>query len=414
MFKKPKQRKGAASFRKRPKTTKQDDKDKDSDDNDDDNHGIGNITSDKPKAKGRIRQRTTSSGEDDSSDNNNGGDGEGGAGAGGPQESTTELLAQLKHQQSVGAAGAGGRRLNQFSTTTSSGKSGGDATDDNSNVNKRRKKVGMAQDFAAASTNTLMTAQEMATRGSEYHPEEITRNEDGKSVTTAQASITGGDEKAKGGDSANNGTGTGTTKLYKGTAKVVNKFHAGPLKAPTFVRTTCRFDYQPDICKDYKETGFCGFGDTCIYLHDRGDTLTGWQLEQKYQEQKKKDQQLKEQELNKFMDGNGCGSGAKGDTAEDTSNTAALSTEDGIPFKCLICRNAFDNPVVTTCRHYFCTKCIMQSYSGSSNNTPACPVCHGDITGGVFNNPTKLYSKMRRIVGRDGTFDDYAKAFIKD
>lgn len=22
----------------------------------------------------------------------------------------------------------------------------------------------------------------------------------------------------------------------------------------------CRWDYQPDICKDYKETGFCGFG----------------------------------------------------------------------------------------------------------------------------------------------------------
>lgn len=21
-----------------------------------------------------------------------------------------------------------------------------------------------------------------------------------------------------------------------------------------------RWDYQPDICKDYKETGFCGFG----------------------------------------------------------------------------------------------------------------------------------------------------------
>jgi RING finger protein 113A len=47
-----------------------------------------------------------------------------------------------------------------------------------------------------------------------------------------------------------------------------NKFHAGPLKASSFVRTTCRFDYQPDIYKDYKDTGFCGFGETCIYLHD--------------------------------------------------------------------------------------------------------------------------------------------------
>ena len=39
-----------------------------------------------------------------------------------------------------------------------------------------------------------------------------------------------------------------------------NKFLAGPIRAPTNIRTTCRFDYQPDICKDYKDTGFCGFG----------------------------------------------------------------------------------------------------------------------------------------------------------
>jgi RING finger protein 113A len=34
----------------------------------------------------------------------------------------------------------------------------------------------------------------------------------------------------------------------------------GPLKAPKNLRVTCRFDYQPDLCKDYKETGYCGFG----------------------------------------------------------------------------------------------------------------------------------------------------------
>lgn len=75
-----------------------------------------------------------------------------------------------------------------------------------------------------------------------------------------------------------------------------NAFHAGPLRAAASVRVTARFDYQPDVCKDYKDTGFCGFGDTCIYLHDRGDTLTGWQLDQQWeQEQKaKKEQQQRE------------------------------------------------------------------------------------------------------------------------
>lgn len=34
----------------------------------------------------------------------------------------------------------------------------------------------------------------------------------------------------------------------------------GPMRAPSNIRTTVRWDYQPDICKDYKETGFCGFG----------------------------------------------------------------------------------------------------------------------------------------------------------
>lgn len=32
----------------------------------------------------------------------------------------------------------------------------------------------------------------------------------------------------------------------------------GPLRASTNVRMTVRIDYQPDICKDYKETGYCG------------------------------------------------------------------------------------------------------------------------------------------------------------
>lgn len=47
-------------------------------------------------------------------------------------------------------------------------------------------------------------------------------------------------------------------QLPKGSAKY------GPIKAgPDNVRTITVVDYQPDVCKDYKDTGFCGFGDTC-------------------------------------------------------------------------------------------------------------------------------------------------------
>ena len=61
----------------------------------------------------------------------------------------------------------------------------------------------------------------------------------------------------------------------------------GPLRAPAFMRTTCRFDYEPDICKDYKETGFCGFGDNCVFLHDRTDYKSGWQMEKEWEEEQR-------------------------------------------------------------------------------------------------------------------------------
>lgn len=41
-------------------------------------------------------------------------------------------------------------------------------------------------------------------------------------------------------------------------------FRKGPIRAPEHLRATVRWDYQPDICKDYKETGFCGFGGECL------------------------------------------------------------------------------------------------------------------------------------------------------
>ena len=50
----------------------------------------------------------------------------------------------------------------------------------------------------------------------------------------------------------------------------------GPLRAAAHIRVSQRFDYQPDICKDYKETGYCGYVDSCKFMHDRGDYKSGW------------------------------------------------------------------------------------------------------------------------------------------
>ena len=42
---------------------------------------------------------------------------------------------------------------------------------------------------------------------------------------------------------------------------------------------------QMNVLQDYKETGFCGFGDSCKFMHDRSDYKSGWQLEREWQAQ---------------------------------------------------------------------------------------------------------------------------------
>jgi RING finger protein 113A len=91
--------------------------------------------------------------------------------------------------------------------------------------------------------------------------------------------------------------------LYKGQAayrshikknkEIPKSMRVGPQRSTNTIRTVTIVDYQPDVCKDYKgeleplvgrgleslttffflcciETGYCGFGDTCKFLHDRG------------------------------------------------------------------------------------------------------------------------------------------------
>ncbi|GAU50482.1 hypothetical protein TSUD_409670 [Trifolium subterraneum] len=62
----------------------------------------------------------------------------------------------------------------------------------------------------------------------------------------------------------------------------------GPIRATVHIRVSERFDYQPDICKDYKVTGYCGYGDSCKFLHDRSDYKSGWQMEKDWEEAKKR------------------------------------------------------------------------------------------------------------------------------
>ncbi|XP_015919112.1 E3 ubiquitin-protein ligase RNF113A [Parasteatoda tepidariorum] len=144
----------------------------------------------------------------------------------------------------------------------------------------------------------------------------------------------------------------------------------GPIRAPDNIRSTVRWDYQPDICKDYKETGFCGFGDSCKFLHDRSDHKHGWQLELE-------------------MANNTYG-------AEDDTKYEISSDEDDLPFKCFICRSSFVEPVVTKCQHYFCEKCALEQYKKSSR----CYVC-GTQTSGFFKPAKELKAKLAAREAKD-------------
>ncbi|GJW68411.1 zinc finger CCCH domain-containing protein 1-like protein, partial [Tanacetum coccineum] len=122
----------------------------------------------------------------------------------------------------------------------------------------------------------------------------------------------------------------------------------GPLRASAHIRVSARFDYQPDICKDYKETGYCGYGDSCKFMHDRGDYKSGWQMERDWDEAEK----VRKRKL--------ALKGGDDDDDDEDEEEEIEDDEDGLPFACFICRQPFVDPVVTKCKHYFCEHCALK------------------------------------------------------
>ncbi|CAN6566043.1 unnamed protein product [Malus baccata var. baccata] len=186
------------------------------------------------------------------------------------------------------------------------------------------------------------------------------------------------------------GKTTGNEKLYKGihgytdykagfrreltvASEKAGGAH-GPLRASAHIRTSTRFDYQPDICKDYKETGYCGYGDSCKFMHDRGDYKSGWQMEKEWDEAEK----ARKRKL------------AMGEDDVDESEEDDDDKDDGsLPFACFICRQPFVDPVVTKCNHYFCEHCALKHHSKNKK----CFVCDKP-TLGIFNTAQEIRKRM--------------------
>ncbi|XP_057981251.1 zinc finger CCCH domain-containing protein 1 [Malania oleifera] len=149
----------------------------------------------------------------------------------------------------------------------------------------------------------------------------------------------------------------------------------GPLRASAHIRVSARFDYQPDICKDYKETGYCGYGDACKFMHDQGDYKFGWQLEEEWEEAEKAKKRIL------ALGGDDISEGGDDQSEEDE--------DDSLPFACFICRQPFVDPVVTKCKHYFCEHCALKHHSRNKK----CFVCN-QPTLGIFNTAHEICKKM--------------------
>lgn len=205
------------------------------------------------------------------------------------------------------------------------------------------------------------------------------------------------EERKKGSAKKMSTTSADGTLLYTGQAGYTQHMkqskYSGPVRQTGHVRPDVRMDYARDICKDFKETGYCGYGDTCIFLHDRGDYKAGWQIEREWELEQK---QKRENKAKTFKTGSKSASPfADSDKSNDvTADGLKVSSRESkdLPFACYICRKPFSDPVVTKCQHYFCQKCALDRYSTEKT----CAVCK-ENTGGSFNSALKILKRRDEI-----------------
>lgn len=164
----------------------------------------------------------------------------------------------------------------------------------------------------------------------------------------------------------------------------------GPMKASTNIRTITVTDYTPDVCKDYKQTGFCGFGDNCKFLHAREDYAAGWKLDRDWEMSNK----------GKKPGGTVVAS-ANRDEKEKDEDGIDLALLEKIPFACLICKKPYKTPIITKCGHYFCEACALKRY----RKDPTCAACSAK-TYGVFNGAKNL----QKLLEKKQKWEDKKKA----
>ena len=247
-------------------------------------------------------------------------------------------------------------------------------------IKRRRKNVGVT----ASSNNP--TARDIVRDVASNNAAVVATNRDDATKTSNWYDEGRGKPKTQKNNTKEDGDDTPTDNAYKGQANYSSFIQkhpdrdgktVGPVKSSSNVRTITVTDFAPDVCKDYKQTGFCGFGDSCKFLHAREDYAQGWQLDREWEINSKGKKGGKPSGPTK-------GSGKDGDDDEET-------LLESIPFKCIICKDDYKNPIITKCGHYFCEACALKRY----RKDPSCAACASG-TGGVFNVAKKLKKLLER------------------
>ncbi|KAI1872191.1 uncharacterized protein JN550_003910 [Neoarthrinium moseri] len=230
----------------------------------------------------------------------------------------------------------------------------------------------------SADRNVPITSANDATKQSNWYEEDA--NLLGKTRPVPKDAA---DNATQGPDGTYKGLANRTTFIQKNPNAPTRT--VGPIKAPTNIRTITVTDFAPDVCKDYKQTGFCGFGDNCKFLHAREDYKQGWQLDREWENVSK----------GKNMGGTVVASADRQGAADDAEDPAEAAMLEKIPFACIICKGPYRSPIRTRCDHYFCEPCALQRY----RKDPSCAAC-GAGTNGVFNNAKTLNKLLEKKKAR--------------
>ncbi|KAK9642175.1 RNA-splicing factor, variant 2 [Aspergillus fumigatus] len=118
----------------------------------------------------------------------------------------------------------------------------------------------VVEDQPATETAAIpLTSSNDATKHSNWYDEELSEK---NLLGTTRARPASNTQSAP--DGTYKGAANYSSFIQKNPNAPTKQF--GPIKAPTNVRTVTVMDFAPDVCKDWKQTGFCGFGGMYLFF----------------------------------------------------------------------------------------------------------------------------------------------------